>query len=75
MYYIINRETEKLELHFSKEEYQARPEADKAKIKSNFLFSKRGGDVFAREHLFARSVGDQTTFEQQNPLKAFRCHV
>ena len=43
MYYIINRETEKLELHFSKEEYQALPEADKAKIKSNFLFSKRGG--------------------------------
>lgn len=42
MYYIINRETEKLELHFSKEEYQALPEADKAKIKSNFLFSKRG---------------------------------
>lgn len=43
MYYIINRETEKLELHFSKEEYQALPESDKAKIKSNFLFSKRGG--------------------------------
>lgn len=43
MYYIINRETEKLELHFSKEEYQALPEADKAKIKSSFLFSKRGG--------------------------------
>lgn len=42
MYYIINRETEKLELHFSKEEYQSLPEADKAKIKSNFLFSKRG---------------------------------
>lgn len=42
MYHIINRETEKLELHFSKEEYQALPEADKAKIKSNFLFSKRG---------------------------------
>lgn len=42
MYYIINRETDKLELHFSKEEYQALPEADKEKIKSNFLFSKRG---------------------------------
>lgn len=43
MYYIINRETEKLELHFSKEEYQALPESDKGKIKSSFLFSNRGG--------------------------------
>lgn len=43
MYYIINRETEKLELHFTKEEYQALGEESKSKIKSNFLFSRRGG--------------------------------
>lgn len=43
MYYIINRETEKLELHFTKEEYQALGEESKSKIKSNFLFFRRGG--------------------------------
>lgn len=43
MYYIINRETDKLELHFTKEEYQALGEESKSKIKSNFLFSRRGG--------------------------------
>lgn len=43
MYYIINRETDKLELHFSKEEYQGLGDSEKSRIKSNFLFSKRGG--------------------------------
>lgn len=43
MYYIINRETEKLELHFDKSEYQALADDQKSAIKSNFLFSKRGG--------------------------------
>lgn len=43
MFYIINRETDKLELHFSKDEYQQLPEESKSKIKSNFLFSRRGG--------------------------------
>lgn len=40
MYYQINKETQKLELIFDKAEYQALPEADKAAIKSNFLFSR-----------------------------------
>lgn len=43
MYYIINRETEKLELHFDKSEYQALSDDQKSAIKSNFLFSKRSG--------------------------------
>lgn len=43
MFYIINRETDKLELHFTKEEYQALGEESKSGIKSNFLFSRRGG--------------------------------
>lgn len=43
MFYIINRETDKLELHFTKEEYQALGEESKSKIRSNFLFSRRGG--------------------------------
>lgn len=40
---IVNRETEKLELHFSREEYMALSESDQAEIKSNFLFSRRAG--------------------------------
>lgn len=43
MYYIINRETEKLELHFDKSEYQALSDDQKSVIKSNFLFSRYGG--------------------------------
>lgn len=43
MYYIINRETEKLELHFDKSEYQALSDDQKSAIKSNFLFSRYGG--------------------------------
>lgn len=43
MYYIINRETEKLELHFDKPEYQALSDDQKSAIKSNFLFSRYGG--------------------------------
>jgi len=38
--YIFNLETLKIELHFSKAEYQALPEADKKLLKSNFLFSR-----------------------------------
>ena len=43
MYYIINRETEKLELHFDKSEYQVLSDDQKSAIKSNFLFSRYGG--------------------------------
>ena len=41
-YYIINMETNKLELHFDKSSYQALTEAEKSEIKSNFLFSRYG---------------------------------
>jgi hypothetical protein len=37
--YILNLETGKIELHFSKEEYLALPEDIKKELKSNFLFS------------------------------------
>ena len=40
MYYQINKETQKLELIFSKEEYLALPADMKSAIKSNFLFSR-----------------------------------
>lgn len=45
---IVNRETEKLELHFSREEYMALSESDQAEIKSNFLFSRRAGAWVSR---------------------------
>ena len=41
-YYIVNMETNKLELHFDKESYQALSDAEKSEIKSNFLFSRSG---------------------------------
>ena len=88
MYYIINRETEKLELHFSKEEYQALPEADKEKIKSSFLFSKRGGCWVSRAKIpnlwraeqVAKSLGAENqgktgellSFEEKMERKAAR---
>lgn len=40
-YYIVNRETRKLELHFSREEYQALSEEQRAEIKSAFLWGRR----------------------------------
>ena len=88
MYYIINRETEKLELHFSKEEYQALPESDKGKIKSSFLFSKRGGCWVSRAKIpnlwraeqVAKSLGAENqgktgellSFEEKRERKAAR---
>lgn len=41
--FISNLETGKLELHFTKADYLALPEADKSSIKSRFLFSGRSG--------------------------------
>ena len=38
-YYVLNMETQKLELHFEKEAYQALSENEKKSVKSNFLFS------------------------------------
>lgn len=40
---IFNRETLKIELHFDKAEYTALSDAEKAEIKSAFLWSNRGG--------------------------------
>lgn len=37
--YIMNMETQKLELHFEKADYMALSEELKKEIKSNFLFS------------------------------------
>ena len=39
--YVINNETGKLEMRFTKEEYMALSEENKKTIKSNFLFSRK----------------------------------
>lgn len=47
-YYIVNRETRKLELHFSREEYQALSEEQRAEIKGAFLWGRRSGCWISR---------------------------
>ena len=88
MYYIINRETDKLELYFSKEEYQAMPDETKSTIRSNFLFSRRGGCWVSRAkrpHLsyveriakdlgaeYQGKTGEELTFEEKMERQADR---
>ena len=47
-YYIRNKETGKIELHFDKETYMSLPDTDKQKIKSNFLFGRKTGAWISR---------------------------
>lgn len=46
--YILNKETQKIELHFDKSEYMALSEAQKSEIKSNFLWSRGAGAWVSR---------------------------
>lgn len=91
MYYIINRETEKLELHFDKSEYQALSDDQKSTIKSSFLFSKRGGCWVSRAKIpnlwraeqVAKSLGAENqgktgetlSFEEKMERKAERAEA
>ena len=88
MYYQINRETQKLELIFSKEEYMALPASDKAEIKSSFLFSRYVGGWVSRAkwpHTYSAErvaqrlgaenrgkTGEALTFAEQQERKADR---
>lgn len=88
MYYIINRETEKLELHFDKSEYQALSDDQKSTIKSNFLFSRYRGCWVSRAKIpnlwraeqVAKSLGAENqgktgellSFEEKMERKAAR---
>ena len=42
-YYVMNKETQKLELHFNKDDYLALSGEQKQSVKSNFLFSRKSG--------------------------------
>lgn len=46
--YIMNMETQKLELHFEKSDYMALSDDLKGEIKSNFLFSRKSGAWVSR---------------------------
>lgn len=90
-YYIRNRETGKLEMHFDKETYMALPDDKKREIKQNFLFSRRSGAWVSRckfpnlhraEEL-ARKLGlenhgvegKKLSFEEQQNRKAARAEA
>jgi len=64
--YILNQETQKIELHFSKEEYQGLDESLKKEIKSNFLFSGKAGAWVSRStnnHYWALKVAGKLGLE------------
>jgi hypothetical protein len=46
--YFLNRETQKIEMHFDKSEYMTLSDVQKAEIKSNFLWSKMAGAWVSR---------------------------
>lgn len=78
---IFNRETLKIELHFDKADYNALSDAERARVKCAFLWSKRGGCWVSRAkepHLYeakqiardlgfgeVEKVGERLTFAEQ----------
>lgn len=86
--YRENRETGKMELHFSKSEYAALPETSKQSIKSAFLWSSRSGCWVSREKfpnfytcnrtaekigaVKAEAIGERLSFSEQMEQKAAR---
>lgn len=85
-YYIENKETGKLELHFEKSAYMALNEDQKRDIKSNFLFSRYSGawvsrckfpNLYRAEQVAkslnlenAGTTGEKLSFEEQMEVKA-----
>ena len=85
-YYILNMETQKLELHFDKAVYMALPEDMKREIKSNFLWGRNSGCWISRckwPHTFyaeqtakkaglqdGGKTGERLTFAEQMEVKA-----
>lgn len=91
MYYQMNRETLKLELIFSKEEYTDLTAEEQREIKSNFLFSRRLGgwvsrckfpNLYRAEEVAQKigaedrgKTGENLTFAQQQERKAERAEA
>jgi hypothetical protein len=60
--YIMNQETQKIELHFDKAEYMALSDEQKKEIKSNFLWSSKAGAWVSRStnnHYWALKVAEK----------------
>lgn len=90
-YYIFNRETQKIELHFEKEDYLALPEELKKEIHSNFLFSGKTNawvsrtkfpNLWRAESVAQKlgledhgKVGETLTFAKQMERKAERAEA
>lgn len=86
--YFRNMETNKLELHFTREEYMALSNDQKSEVRSNFLFSKRSGawvsrckfpNLYRAEQVAiklglenAGSQGEKISFAEQQERKAER---
>ena len=66
-YFILNKETGKLELHFEKSTYAALTDAQKSEIKSNFLWGRRSGCWISRAKepnlYYARKVAESIGLE------------
>lgn len=64
--YILNQETQRIELHFSKPEYMALSDEQKKEIKSNFLWSSKAGAWVSRStnnHYWALKVAEKLGLE------------
>lgn len=86
-HYLLNKETQKIEMHFDKSEYLALSEDQKNEIKSNFLWS-RGADAWVSRSIHyhgqavniaeklglknAGKVGERLSYEEELNRKAER---
>lgn len=90
-FFVENKETGKIELHFDKSAYMALSDAEKSTIKSNFLFSRASGAWVSRckwprlswpikiaQDLGLENAGtinDRLSFEEQQERKAERAEA
>lgn len=88
--YLLNKETQKIELHFDKSEYLALSEEQKKEIKSNFLWSRTAGAWVSRSknnHYWALQIakklnltdagttGERLSYEEELERKAERAEA
>ena len=88
--YILNKETQKIELHFTKEEYQALTDQQKRELKSAYLFSGKSKAWVSRSknnHYSAiriaeklgftdgGSIGERLSFQEELERKAERAEA
>lgn len=89
--YLMNKETQKIEMYFDKSEYINLSDDNKSEIKSNFLFSRRSGAWISRAKYpntwraeqvakklgldYEGMQGDTISFEEQMERKADRAEA